>query len=256
LENASNTYLNAGFQIASQYTKATKLLFEAYIYMQRAATEQDQEKEAKYYAMAERVLQASASAFSEANHFEKKEQVEKLLQKAKEERELALSLVDVLRAPSILSTTEAFSSPTPGREKSVGTERFEHASILANIILSQKSLMLGDDLRVEIELVNAGRGPAQIIRVEGVIPEGFELTEKPDNCKVEDRSLNMRGKNLGPLKTEEVKLVLKSKTNGLFTLKPRVLYLDESGHQKSHEPEPVEIRVKELGLSGWLKGRR
>jgi len=42
---------------------------------------------------------------------------------------------------------------------------------------------------------------------------------------------------------------------GLFKLKPRILYLDEGGKYKSHEPEPVSITVKELGITGWLKGR-
>jgi hypothetical protein len=43
---------------------------------------------------------------------------------------------------------------------------------------------------------------------------------------------------------------------GTFSLKPTVLYLDETGKYKSHEPEPVIITVKELGIKGWLKGER
>jgi hypothetical protein len=39
-------------------------------------------------------------------------------------------------------------------------------------------------------------------------------------------------------------------------LKPTILYLDENGKYKSHEPEPVAITVKELGVKGWLKGDR
>ncbi len=38
-------------------------------------------------------------------------------------------------------------------------------------------------------------------------------------------------------------------------LKPRILYLDEGGRYKSHEPEPIAITVKELGISGWIRGR-
>jgi len=34
------------------------------------------------------------------------------------------------------------------------------------------------------------------------------------------------------------------------------LYLDENGKYKSHEPEPVPITVKELGIKGWIKGER
>jgi hypothetical protein len=53
--------------------------------------------------------------------------------------------------------------------------------------------------------------------------------EKSDTCRVEDSYLNIKGKRLDPLKTEEVKLVLKPTVQGTFSLKPTVLYLDENG---------------------------
>jgi hypothetical protein len=109
---------------------------------------------------------------------------------------------------------------------------------------------------MEIELVNAGKGPAQLIKLAEVIPEGFELTEKPEIYRVEDSFLNMKGKRLDPLKTEEVRLVLKPKVQGVFPLKPKILYLDEDGKYKSHEPETLTITVKELGISGWIRGPR
>jgi hypothetical protein len=65
----------------------------------------------------------------------------------------------------------------------------------------------------------------------------------------------MKGKNLAPLRTEEVKLVLTPLNKGTFQIKPRILYLDEAGKYKSHEPEPATVVVKELGISGWLKGK-
>lgn len=124
----------------------------------------------------------------------------------------------------------------------------------ASIIAGRKNLKVGEDLTFEIELVNAGRGSAQLIKLEEVVPEGFELTEKPDAYRFEETYLNLKGKRLDPLKTEEMRLVLKPRIKGHFTLKPRILYLDENGKYKSHEPDPLEITVKELGLSGWVKG--
>jgi len=109
---------------------------------------------------------------------------------------------------------------------------------------------------LEIELVNAGKGPAVLIKLAELIPQGFELTEKHEIYRVEDSYLNMKGKRLDPLKTEEVRLVLRPKVQGTFPLKPEILYLDENGKYKSHEPEPVTITVKELGIKGWLKGER
>jgi tetratricopeptide (TPR) repeat protein len=256
LESAAKYYVKAGFQSASEYAKATELLLDAYVHMDNAKKEPDPEKKARLYTMAEKVLQTSAGSFMKAEHPEKREQVLRLLEKVKEERELALSLSEVLHAPSIVSTTAAFVSPTPNQENAVGLERFEHADIQANIITRQKELKVGENLNLEIELINAGKGPALLIKLAEVIPEGFELTEKPEIYRVEDSYLNMKGKRLDPLKTEEVRLILKPKAQGVFSLKPMIHYLDENGKYKSHEPEPITITVKELGIKGWLKGER
>jgi len=254
LESAAKYYVKAGFQNASEYAKATELLLDAYVHMDNAKRESDPEKKTKLYTMAEKVLQTSAGSFMKAEHPEKREQVLRLLEKVKEERELALSLSEVLHAPSIVSATTTFTTPTPTQENAVGLERFEHADVQANLIIRQKTLKVGENLDLEIELVNAGKGPALLIKLAEVIPEGFDLTEKPEIYRVEDSYLNMKGKRLDPLKTEDVKLVLKPKVQGTFPLKPRIHYLDENGKYKAHEPEPTTITVKELGISGWLKG--
>jgi hypothetical protein len=224
--------------------------------MDNAKKETDPEKKAKLYAITEKVLQTSAGSYMKAEHPEKREQVLRLMEKVKEEQELALSLTEVLHAPSIVSTTTAFATPSPNHENAVGLERFENANIQANLVTSQKELKIGENLNLEIELINAGKGPALLTRITEVIPEGFELTEKPDNYRLEDSQLNMKGKRLDALKTEEVKLVLKPMVQGVFPLKPRILYLDENGKYKSHQPEPITITVKELGIKGWLKGER
>jgi uncharacterized repeat protein (TIGR01451 family) len=229
------------------------LLFDAYVHIGNAERETDPEKKTKLYTMAEKILQTSAGSFMKAEHPEKREQVLKLLEKVKEERELAMSLSEVLHAPTIVSTT-VFSAPTPTHESAVGLERFEQADIQANLIIRQKEVKVGEPLSLTIELVNAGKGPALLIKVNEIIPEGFDLTEKPETYRIEDSYIDMKGKRLGPLKTEELRLILRPKVQGTFALKPTILYLDENGKYKSHELETVTIIVKELGIKGWLKG--
>ena len=256
LESAAKHYVRAGFQNASEYAKATELLLDAYMHTDNAKVESDPEKKARLYMMAEKVLQTSAGSFMKAEHPEKREQVLRLLEKVKEERELALSLSEVLHAPSIVSTTSAFTTPTPNQENAVGLEKFENANVQANLVTHQKQLKVGENLDLEIELINAGKSSAQLIKITEVIPTGFELAEKPEIYRVEDSYLNMKGKRLDPLKTEEVRLTIKPKAQGEFFLKPTILYLDENGTYKSHQPEPVSITVKELGIKGWIKGER
>ena len=79
--------------------------------------------------------------------------------------------------------------------------------------------------------------------------------EKSESYLVENDSLNMKGKQFAPLKTEEVKLVLRPEAKGQYAIKPKILSLDGGGTYKIYELEPVEITVRELGLSGWVKAR-
>lgn len=253
LESAANYYVKAGFQNASDYAKATGLLFDAYLYMGNAKKEDNPEKRSKLYMMAEKVLRTSAGSYTKAKYPAKMEQVIRLLESVKEDQELAMSLTEMLHAPVIASTT-AFSAPTPTSEKASGIERFENAGIQANITTNQRELRVGENLELEIELINAGKGPALLIKITEWIPDGFELAEKPETYRLEGGDLSMKGKPLNPLKTEEIRLVLRSKAQGTFKLKPRIFYLDENGEYKTHEPEPISITVKELGIKGWLKG--
>jgi len=256
LESAAMYYVKAGFPKASEYAKATGLLFDAYAQMDNAKEERDPEKKARLYMMAEKVLQTSAGAYMKAEHMEKSQQVQTLLEKVREERELATSLTEVLHAPTIVSTTAALTTPTLTKEEAVGLERFEHADVHTNLIVRQKDLRIGENLGIELELVNAGKGSAVLTKVTEIVPKGFEVAEKSENCRVEDSYINLKGKRLDPLKTEEVKLVLRPTLQGTFSLKPTISYLDENGKYRSHEPEPVTITVKELGIKGWLKGER
>ena len=256
LESASNYYMKAGFRNASKYAEACKLLFDAYVCVDNANRERDQDKKARLYMIAEKVLEASAAHYAAAEYPAKKDEVLQLLEKIRNERELAVSLTDVLHAPSSGSFGESkITTPTKTQESPVGLEMFDNAHVRASLLMRNRNPRVGESCEVEIELVNAGKGPAQLVKLEELLPEGFELTGKPEAYRLEDSYLNMRGKRLDPLKTEEVKLTLKPKAQGQFTLKPRILYLDEGGKYKSHEPEPISITVKELGITGWIKGR-
>jgi hypothetical protein len=255
LETAASYYLKAGFKNASEYAEATQKLLDAYLYMRNAKTETDPAKKTRLYIMTEKLLQASAGSYFKAKYPLMQDQISKLLEKVRKERELALSLTEVLHAPLATSTTATFTTPTPKEEKPVGLERFEHADVQANLILKAREAKVGDSIELEIELVNVGKAPALLIKVEEIVPEHFEIVKAPDIYRIEDRYLNMKGKRVDPLKTEEVKIAVTPKSRGMFSVKPRILYLDETGKYRSHEPEPVTITVKELGISGWIKGK-
>jgi hypothetical protein len=76
----------------------------------------------------------------------------------------------------------------------------------------------------------------------------------PAAYRIEHSYIIMKGKRLDPLKTEEIALILKPTVQGTFMLKPRILYLDDEGTYKVRETDGCSVTVKELGVSGWLKG--
>ena len=250
MDAAASYYLKAGFETTSDYAKATQRLFDAYVFMESAKRERDPEKQARYYSMAEKVLQNAAEYFEMAKYPSKAGQAQKFLQRVREERKLALSLGEIFHAPDITSSTASFSTIAARDESAVGLERFEHADIQAKIVQHETEIKVGNTVTLEIQIVNVGKESLSITRVENLVPAGFQLVGKPDYCQFEDSQLTMRGKRLDALKTDEIKIALRAFKKGTIEIKPRIVCIDWVGHQMDYSPEPVVFNVSSAVLPG------
>jgi len=165
---------------------------------------------------------------------------------AKKEIEKTVKLIEVLQPPH-----------TQIREGTVSPESLKSTDVQCKIIASPRELKIGESLELEIEVTNTRKkGTILLTKIMEIIPEGFTIVKKPELYRIEDNCLNMKEKQLDPSKTEEVTIVLTPKIQGTFHLKPKILYIDADGQEKTHEPKPTSITVKELGIKGWLKGER
>jgi KaiC/GvpD/RAD55 family RecA-like ATPase/tetratricopeptide (TPR) repeat protein len=248
VNQAADYYSRAGFQNASEYAKATQRLFDAHLYMKNAEGEINPEKRTKYYQIAEQLLAIAAGSFMKAKQPEKTNQVQEILAKVREEKALAISLGKIMQAPFIASSTLSFSAPTPTSESSVGLESLVHANVQANFVVGLKEVKIGESFCLSVEFVNAGREPALLMRVEDFVPRDFVVVKKPEIYRIEETCLNMKGKQLAPLKLVEVKLTLQPSKKGDYRLNPRVIYLDELGQNKSLQLKTLEIKVEEVSL--------
>jgi KaiC/GvpD/RAD55 family RecA-like ATPase len=248
LQNAATYYLKAGFKTASEYATATQRFFDAYIYMTNAKKEADAEKKARYYMVAEKLLQASIGSYLKAKQPAKSKHVRQLLEKVKEERKLAMSLSEILHAPTITSSTTSFVTPTPSEESAVGLERFEHANIQATLLTPKTQIPIGEELSLEIQITNVGKQTILLDKVQEIIPSGFEVVAQPSYSHLEDKHLEMKGKKLDPLKTEEIRLTMKSFDDGSFVVKPKIIYVDTNGHQMVSELEQGSIEISKVVL--------
>jgi uncharacterized repeat protein (TIGR01451 family) len=250
MDTAVNYYLKAGYEDTSNYARATQRLFDAYVYMENAKRERDPSKQSRYYSMAEKVLETAAEHFDKARYQNKTEQVQLLLKKVKEERELTLSLGEIFNAQAITSSTAGLSSIAPTEELAVGLERFEHADIQAKLVQIENEIKVGDTISLTIQIVNVGKEAVSLSKIENIVPSGFQLVSKPDYCLFENMELTMKGKRLDPLRTDEIKISLKSFRKGSIEIKPRITCIDSTGHPIYNSPEPIVFNISGASLPG------
>lgn len=253
MNTAADYYLKAGFENGSEYVKATQRLFDAYVYMDRAKRATNHENEAKYCVMAEKVLEISAQSFAKAKYFEKRNLVQRLLKKVSEEKELALTLNQVLHVPLVTSSTASFAMLSPSQEKAVGLERFEHADIQTKIVLHTRDFNVGDEMELKLQIANVGKEAVLVARIENLLPEGLRPINKPADYTFEHNDLISKGRRIDPLQISEIPITITTYRKGSFEISPKVTCVDESGHHICSTPNPVAINVSSILLPGRLK---
>ncbi len=253
LETATDYYQQARLQNAADWSTATAKLFDALVYMADAASEKESGKKTELYKLAEKHFQLAAKLYDRAGSTMKRDEALRHVERAKQEKELLLAPVEALvENPAMAGVVVAPVSLI--RDQASGIERFETAQVVGNMSIVQKEVGVGSELILELEVANVGKTAATLMKLENIAPEGLEIDRQGITARVEDNYLDMKGKRLEYLKTHEVKIPLKGKRKGMFEVHPRILFVDEKGTYRSYEFEPVSVTVKELGISGWLKG--
>ncbi len=253
LETAADHYEQAGFKNAADWTRATQAMFDALAYTTSAEVELEPKKKTQFYHLAEKHLELASRLYKEAGFQGKSDEALRHLKRARQEKEILLTPAEVLdENPAVTGAVVAPVSLI--MDQAVGLEKYEGVSVVGNMSLHEKELGVGSDLTVELEMANVGKAAAMLLKLENLAPEGLELDRQKILGRVEDNYIDLRGKRLEYLKTHEVKVLMKATKKGTFEIRPRVLFVDEKGNYRSYDFEPAALTVRELGISGWLKG--
>jgi len=239
MENAANYYQRAGFEKAALWVDATKRLLDAHVYAGKAEVEVEPEKRARFYLMAEKCLELSANFFGKAGYPEKRKEALQSLERVRKERRLALSLSEVLAAPTLLSSTTGISMPD-STEQATGLNEFESVNVRARLSVPDE-FVPGEEFQVKLDLINVGKKPGLLVRVEGLVPRRCEVLKMPSYCALEDESLSLKGKRLDPLAVESVGVWLQVTEMVGLRLSPRVVYVDELGNFRTIRVERAQI---------------
>jgi hypothetical protein len=123
-------------------------------------------------------------------------------------------------------------------------ERFGHVSLEASLMVRREAT-IGEELEMRLDLVNASRKPGLLVKVEGVIPsEGFKVAVLPPWCSLQNCCIEMKKREIGAFQVVTAKLTLQAFKTGVFTLNPKIVYLDELGETKTSSLQPVKIHVE------------
>jgi len=231
LELAEEYYLDAGFKTAGYYARARKLLLNASLYLNSANATKDQRRRTTGYQLADTLLHESATQFLRARQPVWRKRVQTLLEKTRTESRIFSRLSEILTVASDPSTNAAFSIPTHGEEKAVGLERFGRADIEARLVSVTVGLGSRNDVELEIAISNTGKEPIRLLRLDEVVPEGADLVGAPQAWKDQGRSLTHGTQLIAPTKTETLKLAVRPRTDGLLSIRPKVVFIDENGLQ-------------------------
>jgi len=256
LVTASNYYLKGGFQKTSLWISATGVVFDAYMYMGQAEIEFDPDKRMKTYLIAEKCLEQASRLYETAGYIGKRDEVLMVYNNLKQQRQFTMSLGQILATPAEASSTLMISAPTLTVEEPYGVQKFEGAFIEAHLSINKKELLIGEELRLELDLANLGKETAFLNILEEINPGEFDLIERPQRSVVENGSLQFRGKRLSALETDEMIFRFKPRKEGIYTFKPKIQYMNEAGEYQYCETEQIEVTVTQLGIRGWLLGRR
>ncbi len=232
LETAADYYNQSGFLSASAWAHASQKLFDALLYSVRAETESEPKAKREAYHFAESHFELAARLYAEAGFAQKREEVQRQIQRIHEEKELLLTPLEALSENPALA--QASASPISlTRDRALGLERFESANIVGSLVVEERDLLVGHDLTYELEISNVGKTTATLLRLESFVPEGFEVGDRDLPFRVRGRHIDLRGKRLEYLQTEEVKIPLKATRKVEAELRPKLLFADERGEQRS-----------------------
>jgi KaiC/GvpD/RAD55 family RecA-like ATPase/tetratricopeptide (TPR) repeat protein len=121
--------------------------------------------------------------------------------------------------------------------------RFAHFNIQAHLIAPIK-VEVGKDFNMRLDIVNVAKNSGVLLRVEGLVPADFKVTDTQPHFDVQQCSIDMEKKTINSFRDQAMTLTVQATKEGTFNLNPRVIYLDDLGETKTFMSKPVIITAQ------------
>jgi len=121
----------------------------------------------------------------------------------------------------------------------------ESARLKANILLEPKKAKVGEEIHLQLRLINEGRIPVFLTKIEKILPPSFELVAKPDYSYANAGFLDLNKKRVSPSETEELHLAFIPLSEGTFSTMPKISYFNGTEQQMFFEPCCTTVEIQE-----------
>ena len=126
------------------------------------------------------------------------------------------------------------------KQKERTVEIFRHADVQLSLLLPRK-VQMGEEFNIRLDLINVSMNAGILVRIEGLIPQGSKATSTTTFCQVQNGSVDMNQKKIGPFQVETIKLSAVFPKADVYKLEPFVFYLDDLGHTEKTRVEPITV---------------
>ncbi len=245
LEAAADHYADAGFKKTALWTRASQRLFDALIFISNAESEPLPGKKTELYHVAEKHLELAAKLYGEAGFVTRKKELLEQAEQVREEKNVLLAPMEALSQIPTATGTSLSLIPR-GRAEPRGFERFEEATVAGEVLIPYGEAPLGSSFTLELDIANVGKTAATLVKLEGTIPDGFQM-EGTGISLGEESVLDLKGRRLEHLKTYQVKIPVKASRTGTFEFGPRLSYVDDQGNYRSYSFPTKTLAIIDVG---------
>ena len=122
------------------------------------------------------------------------------------------------------------------------TSRLETGGLQA-FLIAKKETIVGEEFEVRIDIINICKNPAQLLRIESLIPSAFDIKLLNSKCMQKGDSVDLI-EELAPFDVKSVNIILQPKKAGIFNLNPSLSYMQGNDKEfRSLLIEPLKIIV-------------
>ncbi len=118
----------------------------------------------------------------------------------------------------------------------------KHVSIQA-VLMAPVNVLKDQVFEVRLDFVNVSRGTGKLVRVENAIPAGFKVISLSTESSLKDGSIVFNDSSFGPFSIKTVKIKLQTTKTGVFSFKPRAIFIDDLKETKTSETKSIDVFV-------------